>query len=412
VQAVIFLPDFHAASRAGAPGGLSLLERLLKQLRALDHGPVTLLVPENVSVSPLASVAVTCPVPAGDDPFAALAAVASLVPVGFLFLAADHLVDARVLRTVAAAPDDVLMRDSEGHVAPVGRLSGATVERLRGALPASVRTMALEAVDPYAPALRANVPAYLLRVRSEADRRRAWRVLLDHVQKRGLDLPGQYFDSPFENALVRALAPTRTTPNQITLLTLALATVVGILFLQGSLVIGLALALVVGILDGVDGKLARLKLATSRLGELEHVGDFLYENFWYLALGLHLCTATGMVGFWRAGMTLVACDLLDNLFYGAVQGRTGRLLDELSTFDQRFRKIAGRRNVYVWMLIVGRCLGRPAGAFLAVTAWAAATVVVHGWRAAVWTWRGPAALSGAPHVSEIEPVAGALVSEK
>jgi phosphatidylglycerophosphate synthase len=413
VQAVIFVPDAGAGCRDGTPGGLALLERQLKQLRALDHGPATLVVPEAVILPPLpdALVAARCRVPAGDDPFAALAAAAPALPARFLFLAADWLVDARVLRA-AAVMDDTLMRDGDGRVAPVGCLTSATVERLGATLPASVPTMSLDALDPYAPELRGNVPPYLLRVRSATDRRLAWRVLLDHVQKRGLDLPGQYFDSPFENALVRALAVTRVTPNQITLATLVLAGVVGVLFLRGSLALGLVLALVVGVLDGVDGKLARLKLATSRLGELEHVGDFVYENFWYVALALHLSATTGMVGFWRAGMAIVACDLVDSLFYGAVQARTGRFLDELSPFDRGFRTIAGRRNVYVWILVAGVCMRRPAGAFLTVTGWAAITASIHGARAAVWTWRGADAAAAAPQVSEIEPVAGAPVSEK
>lgn len=414
MEAVIFVPDSAVARRAGAPGGLSLLERQLKQLRALGHGPILLLVPPAVSLpAPADGAALTIrPVPAGGDPFAALVTAAAVLPASFLLLAADHLVDARVLDSMAAADDDVLLRDGEGRVAPIGRLHGATVARLGSALPTAVRVQALSAIAPYAPALRADVPPYLVRVRSAGDRRRAWTTLLDHAQKRGLDLPGQYFDTPFENVLVRALAPTRVTPNQITLLTLVLAVVVGVLFLRGRLVVGLGLALVVGILDGVDGKLARVKLATSRLGELEHVGDFLYENFWYLSLALHFCATTGMVGFWRAGMALVACDLLDNLLYGVVQARTGRLLDELSAFDRIVRRVAGRRNLYVWILVVGVLLRHPAGAFLAAAGWAAITVVVHAVRAAVWTWRGAAPAPTAPQLSEIEPAAGALASDK
>jgi phosphatidylglycerophosphate synthase len=417
--------------RGDAPGGLSLLERQLKQLRALGHGPVRLLMGDDVILPPNLAPLVTgrhtlLPLvtgrstllrgderqrrgASGDDPFAALATAGGVLPARFLFLAADHLVDARVLRAAAEAADDTLIRDAAGRLAPVGRLTRASVERHGAALPAAVRDLPLGAIDPYAPELRGAVAPYVLRVRSATDRRHAWRVLLDHVQKRGLDLPGEYFDSPFENALVRALAPTQVTPNQITLATLILAALVGWLFLRGNLVSGLALALVVGVLDGVDGKLARLKLATSRLGELEHVGDFLYENVWYLTLAADFCAATGVAAFWRAGLALVACDLLDNLLYGVVQARTGRFLDELSAFDRRFRRIAGRRNVYVWILIAGVVLHRPAGAFVVVTAWAGVTVLVHGARAVLWTWRSAGA---PPQVSEIESVAGAVVSDK
>src|SRR6185436_13834344 len=181
-------------------------------------------------------------------------------------------------------------------------------------------------LDRYVPELRGDATPYAAPVHDAAERAAAWSLLLDGVQKRTLDLPGQYFDTPFENALVRRLAPTRVTPNQITVLTTVVAGITGVVFLHGWLRLGLVLALTVGVLDGVDGKLARLKLATSRLGALEHVTDFFYENFWYLALAAHFATVHG-VRLWHAGIVLVACDLLDNLVYVAVSARTGRMLD-------------------------------------------------------------------------------------
>jgi Phosphatidylglycerophosphate synthase len=42
--------------------------------------------------------------------------------------------------------------------------------------------------------------------------------------------------------------------------------------------VGIGLALIVGVLDGLDGKLARLKLETSKAGKLEHLFDALFEN--------------------------------------------------------------------------------------------------------------------------------------
>jgi phosphatidylglycerophosphate synthase len=224
---------------------------------------------------------------------------------------------------------------------------------------------------------------YVVDVSSESTERRAWDLLLDSVQKRSLDLPGQYFDTPFENALVRRLAPTDVTPNQVTLATLGVAAVVAYLFSEGWLRLGVMLALVVGVLDGVDGKLARMKLATSKLGELEHIGDFLYENAWYLSLAAYFSGATGWMVHWYAGLTLVACDLADSLLYLVAKLRTGRMLDELTPFDRRFRAIAGRRNVYVMTFVVGFFAGEATTAFLVAVAWAIVTVAVHALRVTV-----------------------------
>jgi phosphatidylglycerophosphate synthase len=256
------------------------------------------------------------------------------------------------------------------------------LRRYGTALAAAAGRLPLAAIERYAPELRGEVEPYILTVATAAERRSAWRVLLVHVQKQALDLPGRYFDTPFENVLVRRLAPTAVTPNQITLLTLAVAAAVAFLFLRGWLRVGVGLALVVGVLDGVDGKLARLKLATSKLGELEHVGDFLYENAWYVALATHLHALTRNAHLWHAGLALVALDLTDSLLYLVVRRHSGAMLDELSAFDRRFRAVAGRRNVYVAMFVVGFFAGHAALAFECAVLWAAITVGVHGGRAA------------------------------
>ena len=379
--AVIFVPTPHAWRADGTPGGLSLLERQLRQLKKLGIGVAALLVPDRdpdpVVTGELPRV-VRVP-RAADRLGAALAAAVDALPAACLVVSADLLVDPRVLRALADRAATTFA--AVGDVArEVGWVHARDVRRHGAALPGHAERLPLAAIDRYAPELRGNADPYVVAVRSPGERRAAWRILLDSVQKRALDLPGQYFDTPFENALVRRLAPTRITPNQITLATLVIAAGVAWLFARGWLRIGVVIALVVGVLDGVDGKLARLKIATSKLGELEHVGDFFYENSWYLALGSHFGAA--LPALWWAGVGLVILDLTDSLLYAAAQRRTGVMLDELSTFDRRFRAIAGRRNVYVWFFVVGFFAGDAATAFACAVAWAGITVLVHAARVA------------------------------
>ena len=417
MRTVIFVPQPGVWRREGAPGGLSLLERQLKQLAALGFEAPLLLVPADHPVpalDPGAALVRLARVPAeATSAVAALAAAVDALPSDFLFLAADYLVDSRVLRALAARRGPVLASTGDGALAPVGRAGVADVRRYGVTLAHCAERLSLAEIDPYVPELRGAAAPYVLSVRTAAERCIAWRVLLDHVQKRSLDLPGQYFDTPFENFLVRRLAPTNVTPNQITVATTLLAIAVGMLFLRGWLWAGILFALVVGVLDGVDGKLARLKLATSKLGELEHVADFFYENFWYLAIAAHLEVATGMARFWRAGLLLVACDLADNLVYAAIRARTGRMLDGLTPFDRGFRKVAGRRNVYVMLLALGVVSGHVTAAFLAVVLWAGVTVAVHVGRAigALCVVR-PNPEGERSHVSEIEPASRVFVNEK
>ena len=91
------------------------------------------------------------------------------------------------------------------------------------------------------------------------------------------DLLAHYVHRPIENRVVLYLMKTRVTPNQVTVLTNILAYVVTVLYLFGYLLPGSLLSFVVGLMDGIDGKLARAKNMTSRLGKMEHAFDLLFE---------------------------------------------------------------------------------------------------------------------------------------
>ena len=239
-----------------------------------------------------------------------------------------------------------------------------------------------EMLDDYSPAHRGPVPFYVLTVTTPEEARAATWTLIRTAQKRALDLPALLLHPIFENRLVFWLCNTRITPNQITVCTGIFGAYVAFLFLHGWLRLGITLANVAGVLDGVDGKLARTKLQTSRLGELEHVLDFFMEHAWYLTITIYLVSSMNDAQWWWVGGGLMASDLLDNLLYYVGHVWLGKQLDELGPFDRGFRLIAGRRNMYVWMWLLGFWAGLPAQVFVAALVWALVTVVVHGVRLA------------------------------
>jgi phosphatidylglycerophosphate synthase len=239
-----------------------------------------------------------------------------------------------------------------------------------------------ETLDDYSPAHRGPVPFYVHTVTTPEDARVATQTLIRAAQKRALDLPALLLDPICENRLVSWLCHTRITPNQVTVCTGILGAYIAFLFLHGWLRLGITLTYAVEVLDGVDGKLARTKLQTSRLGELEHILDFFMEHAWYLTITIFLVTSTNDVQWWWVGGGLMASDLLDNLLYYAGHVWFGKQLDELGPFDRGFRLIAGRRNIYTWMWLFGFWAGLPAPAFAAALVWAIVTVGVHGIRLA------------------------------
>ncbi|MDH3282906.1 MAG: hypothetical protein OEQ18_17515, partial [Gammaproteobacteria bacterium] len=59
----------------------------------------------------------------------------------------------------------------------------------------------------------------------------------------------------------------------------------------------------------------------------------------------------------------------------------GRTLDNYTRTDFLIRKVAGRRNVYIWIMLAGLVVTDPVTAFYAATVWAVITVIVRGTRA-------------------------------
>lgn len=107
----------------------------------------------------------------------------------------------------------------------------------------------------------------------------AERLVLAAAQNGTLDLPA-IIHAPIETWIVARLGRTSITPNQITLFTACVSAVVAWLFASGRLISATLLALVVGVLDGLDGKQARVKVETTPLGKREHALDYVLELSW------------------------------------------------------------------------------------------------------------------------------------
>jgi phosphatidylglycerophosphate synthase len=368
---------------------LTLLERLLRQLAHTDGVEnITIVAPPGLQL-PERSDRIGCPVThtisEADDGWSMVAAAASSLHGRLLIAAADLVVDQRLFDWLARHDGNAVVAAAGGETdAPLGIFDEAALITSRRAPPPGTRRVRIDSLDTYVRKQRGHVPIHLVRVTSDSDGERAWQALLDHIEKRTKDLPATYFDPPLENVLVRLVAPTPVTPNQVTLATGILGFFVAGLFLNGWLLTGILLAIFVEVLDGVDGKLARIKLMTSKAGELEHVLDFFYENSWYLALGAYFA-ASGHPWAWGAAWIICAADVADNLSYVYFARRVGGTewhdylpsLDDDSPFLRRFRLIAGRRNIYVWLMLPGFVLGWPAAVFAAAIFWAAFTAATH-----------------------------------
>ena len=320
-----------------------------------------------------------------------------------LVIPADSVFDPRLLRALVSKDTPAALVDSgvrrpnlqtliaSAPDTPRGKLCGPTLLDYEWA---SARSGLLEEVlydglaDRSLPALDVSAqPLYYVSMRrklrpywfpapSFANRKVAKRVLFDSIQKGTLDIPA-WFHGPIETFLVSHLCKTRITPNQLTLFCNIVAWIVTFLFATGRLGRGLALALVVGILDGLDGTQARLKVETTKRGKIEHWFDALFETSWWIAIAWHFRISGQLPSAFGYLLLLLAAEGVDGLAKGSVYFTTGRVIDELGPFERFVRLVGGRRNVYVWILTIGFLLGAPAKAFIFMAWLQVATAILH-----------------------------------
>lgn len=232
----------------------------------------------------------------------------------------------------------------------------------------------------YIPSMRRSLRPVVFPAPAPMHRPQAERLLRDFTQKGVLDLPA-LVHSPIEKWIVSHLCRTSITPNQITFGTGLLGVIVALLYAFGHLGLGATLALAIGVLDGVDGKLARLKVQTTKIGKGEHALDYCIEMSWWGALAYHF-QVSGQVPYAYLILGIFfGADVLERLAKWSVERRLGRSLDDVSRFDRLMRYVAGRRNIYTWLFTLCLLLGAPATGFVLLCAWGLAGAAIHIFRA-------------------------------
>jgi len=229
----------------------------------------------------------------------------------------------------------------------------------------------------YSSELRRNVKPFWYRISSSRDLKIAKRYFVEGTQKKTLDILAWHIHRPIENKIVYYLSELPVTPNQLTIFTNVFAFFITFLFLRGQLLIASFLTLLVNILDGLDGKQARAKGMTTRVGQLEHSLDTLYEQSWYIAFSWAVFTITGSL--LPLGLCLVM--LLSDTFsrHCSMQFRMVMKtpLADYAEFDRAFRRFDGRRNIYTLYILTGVLLGLPLYSLFAMTTHAILTATVY-----------------------------------
>lgn len=300
-------------------------------------------------------------------------------PGAVMLVLGDHVYDDALIEALPRAPGVVILVDGHVVAAHVPRHRAEAVAAAMAAgtpPPADLRHLApADLVGAHRSALRKREPPFVLAV-TEASRASVEDRLFAAAYKGVTDAVTKYVWPRPARAVTRWCVRLGLSPNVVTLGSLVLAVAVLLLFRDGWLWSGLACAWAMTFLDTVDGKLARVTLTASRLGDaLDHGLDLVHPPLWWWAWW----AGTGGDNAGALAVVLagyVALRAEEGLFLW----RFGLELHVWHRFDSAFRLITARRNPILVILTVALAAGMPALGLQLVAGWTLVSLTVHGIR--------------------------------
>lgn len=307
-----------------------------------------------------------------------------------ILVRADYLYDSRVVTGLAKAQRVLLQVDDGGRTVPVAAHVAADQARAAaevlsggrpGAAPAGVATVTVEQVaQGFEEVLRKLDRPFVLPI-TEENRSALEQLAFSGAYKGITDLVTKWLWPVPAQWATRLCVRMRVAPNHVTALSLALVVLAAVLFARGEFGWGLLAGWIMTFLDTVDGKLARVTVASSRFGHfLDHGLDLIHPPFWYLAWGIGLASNPALA----AALPLHL--LYWVIFVGYIGGRLceGAFQLWIASFsiftwrpvDSYFRLITARRNPNLIMLTASLVLGRPDLGLMAVAAWTALSTTI------------------------------------
>jgi phosphatidylglycerophosphate synthase len=301
-----------------------------------------------------------------------------------LFLRADHLFDNRIVQDLVRA-EDVLLRSGRGTpvAAHVSSVDAAAVRaHLETGKPLDLTGLRVETPETlssaYVEKLLKSEPAVVLEITHER-RQQLERHLFDGSYKGVTDLVTKWVWPRPARWVAGLCARNGIQPNIVTGVGLLLVIVATVLFATASYAWGLLLAWIMTFLDTVDGKLARVTVASTPIGHvLDHGTDLVHPPFWYLAWGFGLST-------FQPPIPIDLSTVLGVIVAGYI---AGRLVEAAFTYwigrfsiftwrpvDSYFRLVMARRNPSLILLTVGWASGRADLGLFAVAVWTVASSV-------------------------------------
>jgi phosphatidylglycerophosphate synthase len=294
--------------------------------------------------------------------------------------------DEALIRALAQQPNVILVDDDgvpaaihgqgEAMQAAMARLAAG--EDLAAVAPDYPRLTALEVGTTYNSELRKKEPPILRRL-TTANVREVEKRLFQGSYKGVTDLVTKYVWPAPARVVTRWCALAGVTPNQVTFASFLLVLAAFALFWTGHFGWGLVAAWGMTFLDTVDGKLARVTLTSSKIGNVfDHGIDLIHPPFWWWAWLVGVQAGPHPLG--QAELILaviVGGYVVQRMLEGVFLGLFKVEMHAWRPFDSFFRLITARRNPNLIMLTGASLVGRPDIGLLLVAIWTALSLLVH-----------------------------------
>lgn len=233
----------------------------------------------------------------------------------------------------------------------------------------------------YWKALRKRETPYALPITQQNSSAVLWRVFMG-TYKGATDFVTKHLWPRPAYHTTRIIAPWGITPNIVTTISAVMVILAFYLFMEGSYAWGLAAAWMMTFLDTVDGKLARVTLTSSPWGNVfDHGIDLIHPPFWYWAWGAGLAIAgtplTTNTLYWLFAI-IIGGYVLQRVIEGLAIATLGIEIHIWRPIDTLFRQFTARRNPNLALLTLSIFIGRPDYGLIAVAAWTAICLLLHG----------------------------------
>ena len=226
-----------------------------------------------------------------------------------LLLRGDYLFDSRILKELIEMKGDIAVSSSSSKQIVAVRTNSIEAEvllkELLGETDKKVISTfehkdAADLVNAYDPGLLKYDPPLILPVNRE-NKSHLENELFDGSYKGVTDFITKWFWPIPARWAVKLCVHYGWSPNQVTILSLVLAIFAGLAFWGGYLYTGLVMGWFMTFLDTVDGKLARVTITSSKMGDiLDHGLDLIHPPLWYLAWGL------GINEMWGSSLSVLS----------------------------------------------------------------------------------------------------------